>query len=409
MAREDKGLVNRGRLTTSHREVLAGAGVLPTPPASPYRKEREVSKAEFYQRLGRPVAYHPSIARALGSVSAAIFLDQLLYWTGKNADPRGIYKDAKECEVETGLSYAKQAAARKLLVGLGILNEKYFRLEHRLFFNVNLDRLSEFLEEKLPGDSAEDEVGEYPQKPNSPIEETANGELKKHEMGNLRNFSSSTSIDYSQRIHTERGAVLSARVKPPYEPPTCKSVVSASKAPSNTHIEMGKGEVTEISPVDIALDAILEAGKAIGLGVMPQPLKQAWLSVLSGVIATASDILEGCTPSVAAKCIALRAKDGDFRSHLSRALWAHPTYFSEDWVKYITLDTIKETKPRLSNHEIEVVRFFNSVRSVLKYSGETDMLHVQGVIDGFISKFGDKYGIQLCVPVDIAEMLRNGR
>ncbi len=37
----------------------------------------------------RPIAYHPQLARAFGSPNVAIFLGQLLYWTGREADPEG--------------------------------------------------------------------------------------------------------------------------------------------------------------------------------------------------------------------------------------------------------------------------------------------------------------------------------
>ena len=52
--------------------------------------------------LGRPVAYYPSLARCLGSIQAAIFLCQLLYWEDKKQNAY-IYKTSEELEEETGL------------------------------------------------------------------------------------------------------------------------------------------------------------------------------------------------------------------------------------------------------------------------------------------------------------------
>ena len=43
-----------------------------------------MKKSALIELLGdRPVAYHPMLAKRLGSVKAALFLSQLLYWHGK--------------------------------------------------------------------------------------------------------------------------------------------------------------------------------------------------------------------------------------------------------------------------------------------------------------------------------------
>ena len=52
----------------------------------------------------RPVAYHPALVKVAGSVTAALFLSQLLYWHGKGSDPEWIYKTQADMEEETGLS-----------------------------------------------------------------------------------------------------------------------------------------------------------------------------------------------------------------------------------------------------------------------------------------------------------------
>ena len=64
---------------------------------------------DFLSGVGRPVAYYPSLRRITGSTNATIFLCQLIYWKGKEADPNGwLYKESDEIEVETGLSYGEQ-------------------------------------------------------------------------------------------------------------------------------------------------------------------------------------------------------------------------------------------------------------------------------------------------------------
>jgi hypothetical protein len=100
--------------------------------------------SEYLIELGRPVAYYPSLAKLLG-VKATVFICQLAYWHGKQADPEGwIYKTSDELEEETGLSYYEQKSARKELRARGMLEEKYRRLDHQMYYRVLWDVLNEF-------------------------------------------------------------------------------------------------------------------------------------------------------------------------------------------------------------------------------------------------------------------------
>lgn len=99
---------------------------------------------DFLSDVGRPVAYYPSLRRITGSTNATIFLCQLIYWKGKEADPAGwIYKESDEIETETGLSYGEQKTARKLLVEAGLIEEHYARLDHQMKFKVLLEAINE--------------------------------------------------------------------------------------------------------------------------------------------------------------------------------------------------------------------------------------------------------------------------
>jgi hypothetical protein len=50
---------------------------------------------DFLQDVGRPVAFYPSLRRITGSTTATLFLCQLIYWKGKEADKEGwIYNGA---------------------------------------------------------------------------------------------------------------------------------------------------------------------------------------------------------------------------------------------------------------------------------------------------------------------------
>jgi hypothetical protein len=98
---------------------------------------------EFLTEIGRPLAYYPSLAKIMG-VKECIFLCQLVYWDGKQADPDGwIYKKVTEINDETGLSYKEQVTARRTLRRLNLLAEKEDRLNHKKYYRVNLDNLND--------------------------------------------------------------------------------------------------------------------------------------------------------------------------------------------------------------------------------------------------------------------------
>ncbi len=96
--------------------------------------------------VGSPVAYYPSISKALGSVKACIFLCQFLYWEGKQEIKDGwIYKTQDEIYNETGLSAEEQRSARKLLKELGILEEEKRGIPAKNCYRINLQKLIEIV------------------------------------------------------------------------------------------------------------------------------------------------------------------------------------------------------------------------------------------------------------------------
>ena len=100
--------------------------------------------SDYLQGVGRPIAYYPGLRSITGSTTATIFICQFIYWTGKESSKDGwIYKTSSDIEEETGLSYDEQKTARGKLVKAGLLEENYARLEHQMYFKVNLDRLNE--------------------------------------------------------------------------------------------------------------------------------------------------------------------------------------------------------------------------------------------------------------------------
>ena len=96
---------------------------------------------EVLLNLGRPIAFYPGLAKVIG-IKESIFLQQLIYWTGKGKDPDGwIYKTADEWEDETCLSKKEQVRVRNNLKDLGLIEEQHKRLDHMMFYRVVINRL----------------------------------------------------------------------------------------------------------------------------------------------------------------------------------------------------------------------------------------------------------------------------
>lgn len=88
------------------------------------------------------MAYYPKLRKVTGSTTATIMLCNLIYWRGKESGPDGwLYKTAEEIEDETGLSYREQQSARKQLVKQELVEERYQRLDHKMYFRVSLEVL----------------------------------------------------------------------------------------------------------------------------------------------------------------------------------------------------------------------------------------------------------------------------
>ena len=98
---------------------------------------------DFLTDVGRPVAYYPELTKITGSVNVSIFLCQLIYWKGKEANPDGwIYKTRDEILQETGLSRTEQETARQKLRGINFLKEKFKGIPRKLYFYLNLDEIN---------------------------------------------------------------------------------------------------------------------------------------------------------------------------------------------------------------------------------------------------------------------------
>ncbi|HII3686449.1 hypothetical protein NMW45_07440 [Pasteurella multocida] len=102
--------------------------------------------SEILKQTGRSIAYRPALAKLFGGVTAEIFFEQIFYWQDKAENKElGVYKTQSELEEETGLTRKEQETARKKLREIGILIETHKRLEHRMYFKINMERLDEIL------------------------------------------------------------------------------------------------------------------------------------------------------------------------------------------------------------------------------------------------------------------------
>lgn len=108
--------------------------------------------SDFLSDVGRPVAFYPSLVKAFGDRNEAIFICQMSYWRGKGEDKNGwIYKSVEEIESETSLTYKEQTNVRNGLKEKALLQEKYARSEHKLYFRVDWDKVNETWEQFTNG------------------------------------------------------------------------------------------------------------------------------------------------------------------------------------------------------------------------------------------------------------------
>jgi hypothetical protein len=140
-----------------------------------------MTPADLVRDFGKPVAYYPGLVKYLGSVNAVLMFCQLFYWTGKEASELGVYKSVEDIEAETGMGYREQATARKQLVGKGVLIETHKRLEHKIFFKIDVDVLNHILSGKTCNSpTAESAFREQQKRISGSAENADGGERKTH-------------------------------------------------------------------------------------------------------------------------------------------------------------------------------------------------------------------------------------
>ncbi|MBH3122437.1 hypothetical protein [Serratia ureilytica] len=104
-----------------------------------------MTPSELMYQFGRPVAYYPGLVPYLGSVKAVLMFCQFFYWQERTESEIGVYKSSADIELETGLSYREQVTARNHLVSIGVLHETNKRVEHRIYYRIDSERLNEII------------------------------------------------------------------------------------------------------------------------------------------------------------------------------------------------------------------------------------------------------------------------
>ena len=109
---------------------------------------------DLWPRLGRRVVIYRHLVDVTGSVKAALFLSQCLYWTrrGRDTAMRGgwFHKTAEQWTRETGLTLREQMHVRALLRHAHLLAEARMGIPACLHFRVGMNPLRDALA-KRPG------------------------------------------------------------------------------------------------------------------------------------------------------------------------------------------------------------------------------------------------------------------
>ena len=156
--------------------------------------------SELLRIIGKPIAYYPQLAKPLCGVNASLLFGHFFYWNDKGRSELGVYRTADEIEVETGLSRDEQRTARRKLRELGVLIETEKRIEHRIYYKLDLDRFDEIISQSGSGDFpiADSDIPN-PEVGNS---QSGSGDFPIDEVGNSQSYirtedyQKTTTVDY---------------------------------------------------------------------------------------------------------------------------------------------------------------------------------------------------------------------
>lgn len=213
-----------------------------------------MSHYKTIQALGTPIVVHSGVTAMLGSTTASILLSHIMYWSDKTDNPLGFYRTLDELKAETSLTENELRTARKLLVNLGLVDEKYARLEHRLYFKFNVQIFDKLFGEHLAKYEKSDLAKR--EKHISPPVKFTNGEVQNPQIGNGENHSSlytkittkNTNKDYNKESESKNAHAHTSSV----ENLDCGFSDDEILAVANNHIE--KNSDLEFNPIEFLTD-----------------------------------------------------------------------------------------------------------------------------------------------------------
>ncbi len=95
------------------------------------------------------IAYNAGLAEILGSVEAAIFIGQLLYWNGLGKQKDWTYKTMKDMQTETGLTRSQQERVIKECKNLQLIQVKLKGIPATRHFQLNLEKIVRLITSRL--------------------------------------------------------------------------------------------------------------------------------------------------------------------------------------------------------------------------------------------------------------------
>ena len=115
--------------------------------------------ARVYDLIDSPIAYHRAFVAIAESVSGAVFLSQVCYWSRRTRREDGFfYKTAEEWTEETGIPLQTQRRIREKLREKGILVEKLIGVPATLYFKLDAEALIKHLSVLPSGQTESDQV-----------------------------------------------------------------------------------------------------------------------------------------------------------------------------------------------------------------------------------------------------------
>lgn len=159
--------------------------------------------SESLRIAGQPMAYFPRLAKPLGGTNAAILFSHFFYWNDKTGCALGVYKTAEEIERETGLTQQEQRTARQKLREKGILLETYRRIEHRIYYKLDLaafdDLLRQYSQETAPLTERASNSPELQNQHSGAGESTSGGWQNQHSYKGTEDYQKITAKDYNNK------------------------------------------------------------------------------------------------------------------------------------------------------------------------------------------------------------------